>query len=74
VDPPEPELELELESSPPPAVPGSSSNARPLVRRQAHNSLVAPAALLHVVHTIFPLYAVLIRLTQFALWRRRPLE
>jgi len=69
VDPPEPELELELESRAPPAVPGSSSNARPLVHRQAHSSLVAPAALLHVVHTILPFYAVLIRLAQFGLWR-----
>ncbi len=38
---PELELELELESLPPPAVPGSLSKARPLVHRQAHNSLCA---------------------------------
>jgi hypothetical protein len=66
VDPSEPELELELEPQ--------SSNARALVQRQADSSLVAPAALLHVVQTILPLYAVLIRLAQFASWRRRSLE
>ena len=42
---------------------------RALIR--VDNALVAPAALLHVVHAILPLYAVLLRLAQFALWRRR---
>lgn len=49
------------------------SDPRALIR--VDNALVvAPAALLHVVHAILPLYAVLLRLAQFALWRRRALE
>ena len=68
MDPPEPELE----SLPPPAP--VVSDTRALVQHQARGSLVAPAVLLRVVHTILPLYAVLIRLAQFASWRRRSLE
>jgi len=64
VDPPEPELESAI-------VPGpESTNTRALIRAD-NNVLVAPAALLHVVHAILPLYAVFLRLAQFALWRRR---
>ena len=70
MDPPEPELE----SPPPPAVPQSSNACALVHHHQAHSSIVAPAALLRVVHTIIPLYAVLIRLAQFASWRRRSLE
>jgi hypothetical protein len=50
----------------PPPVP--ESNTRALIPAQG---LIAPASLHRVVHVILPLYAVLIRLAQFALWRRR---
>jgi len=63
VDPPEPELET-TETKPEP-----EPNARALIH--VDKTLVAPAALLRVVHAILPLYAVFIRLAQFALWRRR---
>jgi hypothetical protein len=66
---PEPELPLENTESAMSTLP-VESNTRALVHH-AHNSLVAPAALLRVVHTVLPLYAVLLRLAQFALWRRR---
>jgi len=71
VDPPELELELELETPPRPCtVP--QSNVGALVHGHRHGTLVAPAALLRIVHAILPLYAVVIRLAQFAFWRRRP--
>jgi len=65
VDPPEPELELERER------PFTESTNTRAVIRVDNNALVAPAALLNVVHAILPIYAVLLRLAQFALWRRR---
>jgi hypothetical protein len=62
VDPPEPELKLEREQE----TPRSSTGA---LIRVDNNALVAPAALLQVVQAILPLYAVILRLVQFALWR-----
>jgi len=56
VDPPEPELELEA--------------AGALIRAPPH-TLLAPAALLRVMHALLPVYAILARLAQFAQWRRR---
>ena len=45
------------------------SNARALIHAP---TLLGPAALLlPVVHAVLPLYAVIIRLALFALWRRR---
>jgi len=61
VDPPEPELELEAAADAPTA----------LMIRAPPLALVAPAALLRVMHALLPLYAVLARLAQFAQWRRR---
>lgn len=64
MDPPEPEielLELELESPP-----------RALIRATPPpHTLLAPAALLRVLHALLPVYAVLARLAQFAQWRGR---
>jgi len=56
-------LEQEQEQEIPP-VP----NTRALIRTD-NNALVAPVALLQVVHAILPFYAVFLRLAQFASWR-----
>lgn len=64
MDPPEPELELESTT-----VVSPSDETRALIR--APHTLLAPAALLRVMHALLPVYAVLVRLAQFAQWRRR---
>lgn len=71
MDPPEPELELEQEKPRHSTVSGPESTNTSALIRVDNNALVAPAALLHVVHAILPLYAVLLRLAQFAFWRRQ---